>query len=110
MNSNLNGSRNTDEEKELSFSSSNELNGTSPEDYKKLVEELGAHRVELDMQAEALARAQEELFASRSLYRDLYDSAPIGYFSYDKEGVIVESNLTFSKMTGLSRKNVKGKP
>jgi PAS domain S-box-containing protein len=110
MNNNLNGSRKTDEEKELSFSSSNEINGTSPEDYKKLVEELGAHRVELDMQAEALARAQEELFASRSLYRDLYDSAPIGYFSYDKEGVIVESNLTFSKMTGLSRKNVKGKP
>lgn len=110
MNSNLNGSRKTDEEKELSFSSSNELNGTSPEDYKKLVEELGAHRIELDMQAEALAHAQEELFASRSLYRDLYDSAPIGYFSYDKEGVIVESNLTFSKMTGFSRKNVKGKP
>lgn len=82
----------------------------NPEDYKKLIHELGVHKIELDMQAEELARAQEELLESRSLYKDLYDFAPVGYFSYDREGVIIEANLTFAKMIGYGRRNLKNKP
>jgi PAS domain S-box-containing protein len=36
-------------------------------------------------------------------YTDLYDFAPIGYFSLDQEGVIHEVNLTGAAMLGVAR-------
>jgi phosphoserine phosphatase RsbU/P len=40
---------------------------------------------------------------------DLYENAPCGYVSLDREGRIVKSNQTFSTWTGYSRESLLGK-
>ncbi len=51
------------------------------------------HQIELEMQNDELRRAQQELEASRVKYFDLYDLAPVGYFTVSEQGLILEANL-----------------
>jgi len=62
------------------------------------------------MQNEELRRAQKELEESRDRYSDLYDFAPVGYFSFDKNGLIIEVNLTGAKKLGVERNFLIKKP
>jgi PAS domain S-box-containing protein len=69
----------------------------------KLVHELRVHQIELEMQNEELSRAQSEIEESHNRYVDLYDFAPVGYFSISQNGLIVEANLTAASMLGIER-------
>jgi len=86
------------------------LDRLSKQDVERLVYELGTHQIELEMQNEELRRAQEDLEESRSKYSYLYDFAPIGYFTFDHKGTILEINLTGAKLLGYERKRMIGKP
>ncbi len=66
------------------------LQGLSTENVQRLVHELQTHQIELEMQNEELRKAQIELEESRNRYSDLYDFAPISYFTFDKNGLILE--------------------
>ena len=77
---------------------------------KKLVHELGTHQVELEMQNEELRRAQTEIESSRRKYSDLYDFSPVGYFTFDNNGLILEANLTGAAMLGMEKRFLIGKP
>ncbi len=70
---------------------------------QNLVHELQVHQVELDMQNEDLRRSQQESAEARTKYADLYDSAPIGYFTFDPQGIILEVNLTGARLLGVER-------
>jgi hypothetical protein len=67
---------------------------------------LQVHQIELEMQNEELRRAQEELEASRARYFDLYDLAPVGYFTLSEQGLILEANLTGAGLLGLGRRDL----
>lgn len=81
-----------------------------PADAERLVHELRVHQIELEMQNEELKRAQSEIAESREKYVDLYDFAPVAYFSFDRNGVITEANLTGASLVGIERAYLIGKP
>jgi PAS domain S-box-containing protein len=43
-------------------------------------------------------------------YSDLYNSAPVAYFSLDRQGTILEANLMAAGMLGATRSSLKGRP
>ena len=63
---------------------------TSPADIRTWGSTLKCLRLQLEMQNEALQRAQETITQARDRYVDLYDFAPVGYFTLDRRGKIVE--------------------
>lgn len=75
----------------------------SRETAKKQSHELEVHQIKLKQQKEELEQTQAQLEEARDKYIDLYDFAPIGYFSIDKKGMICEVNLSGAKMLGLER-------
>jgi PAS domain S-box-containing protein len=87
-----------------------DLQKLSVKDAKSLIHELQVHQIELEMQNEELLRAQTELEASRNRFSDLYDFAPVGYFTFDKNGLIIEVNLTAANKLGVERNFLIKKP
>ncbi len=75
----------------------------SEADVRALCHELEVHQVELEMQNENLQRVQSELAASEAKYKDLYEFAPIGYFTLDSSGKILETNLTVASLLETNR-------
>jgi len=50
-----------------------------------------------------------DLEANVARYTDLYDSAPVGYFTLDRNGIIKEVNLTGSGLLGITRSSLMGR-
>ena len=76
----------------------------------RLLHQLQVHQIELEMQNEELHRAQQELEASRSKYIDLYDKAPVGYFTVSEKGLILEANLRGADLLGVERNRLVKQP
>jgi PAS domain S-box-containing protein len=73
---------------------------------EELVHELRVHQIELQMQNEELKKAQLALEVSRDKYLDLYDFAPVGFFTFTRGGRIAEVNLTGAALLGGERQEL----
>ena len=69
----------------------------------RTLHELQVHQIELEMQNTELQEARNRMEAQLEKYTDLYDFAPIGYFSLDEQGVMLEVNLTGATLLGVER-------
>ena len=79
------------------------LHKLSARDIQELVHELGTHQIELEMQNEELRKVRDELESSRNQYAELYDFAPVGYFTIDARGLIEGVNLSGAHLLGIER-------
>ncbi len=77
---------------------------------KRLVQELEVHQLELEIQNEELRQAHEALEKSRNAFAELYDFAPAGYFSFDRQGLVRSVNLPGAQLLGIERQRLLGKP
>jgi len=79
--------------------------GNSPlaGDPERLLHELQVHQVELEMQNTELQEARDRMEMLLEKYTDLYDFAPVGHFSLDESGRIMEVNLTGAALLGVER-------
>ena len=73
---------------------------------QRLLHELEVHQIELEMQNAELRSAREELELSRNRYAELYDFAPVGYFTIDAGGLIREVNLAGAQLLGIERREL----
>ena len=72
-------------------------------DVKKLLHELQVHQIELEMQNEELLLAYEKAETALKKYTMLYDFSPMGYFTLEKDGTIIELNFSGAEMLGDKR-------
>lgn len=79
------------------------------EETQRLVHELEVHQIELEMQNEELRHSRDEMETVMDRYRDLYDFAPISYFTLDSDGTISAVNLTGASLFGIERARMLGR-
>ena len=87
-----------------------ELDKIPPADLNRIVHELQTHKIELEMQNDELRRVQQDLEISHEKYFDLYNLAPVGYFSLNEKGIILEANLTAATLLGEEMSNLVRQP
>jgi PAS domain-containing protein len=75
-----------------------------------LLHELQVHQVELDLQAQELRESRAELEAALRRQIELYDFAPVGCFTVDRQGALHEMNQTGAAMLGMARDDAYGLP
>ncbi|MDD2880122.1 MAG: PAS domain S-box protein [Rhodoferax sp.] len=75
----------------------------SPIAMRKLIHELRVHQIELELQNDELRRTQAERDMAQARYFDFYDLAPVGYFTLDLQGLILQANLTSASQLGVAR-------
>jgi PAS domain S-box-containing protein len=75
---------------------------------QRVLHELQVHQVELEMQNAELQETRDRLEVLLEQYTDLYDFAPVGYFTLTAEGVINLVNLTGARLVGIERARLTG--
>ena len=77
-------------------------------DPQRLVHELEVHQVELELQNAELVLARNRMEGLLERYTDLYDFAPVGYFTLAADCTIRQVNLTGAQLVGLERNRLVG--
>lgn len=75
------------------------------EEVIKLLHELDVYQLELEMQNEELISAKQNAEIISQKYSALFNLAPVGYFTLNRNGTILETNLNGAMMLG-DEKNV----
>jgi len=72
----------------------------------KLLQKYRVRQHEMEKQIEELQNSNRELETSRDKYALLYDFAPVGYFTFDREGAIRTVNLTGANLLRMERSSL----
>ncbi|OHD78805.1 MAG: hypothetical protein A3J97_12120 [Spirochaetes bacterium RIFOXYC1_FULL_54_7] len=71
-----------------------------PSEFKRILHDLRVHQIELELQNEELRNSRNDLELARDGYAKLYNEAPVGYLSIDRNGIITQTNRTFMDWVG----------
>jgi PAS domain S-box-containing protein len=97
-------------EKELQTKAGEARPPRSEKESQRLLHELEVHQIELEMQNEELRHARDETERALEMYSDLYDFAPVGYFTLDREGTIHAVNLAGGRLLSVERSLLISRP
>ena len=75
----------------------------------QLVHKLEVHQIELEMQNAELRQTRYEAEAALEKYSDLYEFAPVGYFTIARSGIISAVNLAGSRLLEVERSRLIGR-
>jgi PAS domain S-box-containing protein len=78
-------------------------------DTLRLIHELQVHQIELEMQNDEMAIANNQAIIAIEKYVDLYDFAPAGYLTLSKDGSIVGLNFSAATLLGKERSHLKNR-
>ncbi len=78
-------------------------------DASRLLHELEVHQIEMEFQNAELGKTRDELEAALARYTDLYDFAPVGYFTLSRDGTILSANLTGADLLDIPRVRLIGR-
>lgn len=81
-----------------------------PEDTQKALLELRIRHVELEMINEEMRLARIALEKSRDRFYEIFDNAPIGYYTLTATGMVERANITALAQLAAPRPNVVGAP
>lgn len=73
------------------------------DDSQRLLHELQVHQVELEMQNAELRRSRHETETALEKYTELYEFAPVGYFTLSRTGIVKAVNLAGACLIGVER-------
>lgn len=82
----------------------------APGEAAQLLHELELHQLELQIQNQDLQSTHRALSASRDRYAELYDLAPVPYFTFDTHGVVREANRAAEALLGVPYERMVGVP
>ena len=102
------GRRHLAEERLCSLAPDGEPSRTAHET-RRLLHELQVHQIELELQNAEILQARDEVEALLEKFTDLYDFAPVGYFTLDGDGGINSVNLSGAVLLGVERANLLGR-
>jgi len=84
-------------------SSRDELASMSPSEIQEMAHELQVYQIELQTQNEELLQTHETLGRTRDRYYTLYNNAPVGYVTLDKNFVVSEVNRSALRILNVKR-------
>jgi len=70
---------------------------------QRVLHELEVHQIELEMQNAELQESRDKVETLLETYTDLYDFAPVGYYSVNEQSLILAVNLTGAALLGVDR-------
>ncbi|MFZ4875218.1 PAS domain S-box protein [Janthinobacterium sp. Mn2066] len=85
----------------------------SSEEMMRQLHELQVSQIELEMQNVALAELEQlknAFESSRDLYSQLYEQAPVSYFSLNREGVITRANVAACGLLQRDKEQMLARP
>jgi len=88
---------------ETRYGGNSEMKSNTGSETDRLFHELQVHKIELEMQNEALLKSRDALETALEQYTNLYEFAPVGYFTLDHTGAISRVNLTGASLLGVER-------
>ena len=80
-----------------------------PEEYLRLIDELKIHQKQLELANEELRNAKELAEDKLQKHIGFYDYAPSGYFTLNRDGIILELNQSAAKFLKEQPNQLKGK-
>ena len=86
------------------------LSPSTAADALALMHELQVHQVELDLQEDELRRSRVEVEAALARSNQLYDGAPVGLFTVERNTALVELNPAGARLLGGDPETLRGQP
>lgn len=76
---------------------------------QRTLQELQIHQIELELQNKELKLTKAEVGVGLETFTELYDFAPVGYFTLTADSSIQQVNLTGTSMVGMDRSKLVGR-